>query len=373
MLQNKKILGWTVRNVCASSTCPPATLQMAEPPPELPVFDVAAFRSGGLAKEKAITQLRATCERHGFLYLANHGVDEDVQQGVVEASRRFFKLPLHEKQQLSAKFSKIHPRTSRGYIAAKEEILDPRAGGDVKELIDIGREGSLADADTPFQGPNNWPDSLPEAEFKEPVLQHQNAMWELAREMTVAFALSLDLPENYFASFFDDPIVIHRINYYPAYVPTGVQHLNCGEHTDYGFLTLLQQVGQSASLQVHVGDGKWVTAPNVPGMLNLNIGDLLEIWSNGRYRATLHRVVASSPIERFSIPFFLDPNYDAIVSPLPTCISAERPAQFKPVHAGRRKLAKFEATWSNLESTAAWDSTLQGELFKPSTWKETAM
>lgn len=258
--------------------------------------------------------------------------------------------------------SKVHPRTSRGFL--RTEALDPTRGMDVKEVLDFGREGTEADAATPFQGPNNWPDALAPEAFKEPVLRHQQAMWDLARHMAHAIALSLSLPESFFDEFTNDPIIIHRLNHYPPHVPSNRSHISCGEHTDYGFFTLLQQIGGSGDLQVHVGNGSWVSAPAVPGMLNLNIGDLMDWWSNGLYKATLHRVVAQQHHERSSVAFFFDPNYEAMVEPVQTCISAATPQRYGRVQAGVRKLAKFEATWPDLAKTTGLQEGGNGWLFR---------
>lgn len=316
--------------------------------------------------EASVAQLREVMQRHGFLYLSNHGVPEPVLEGIVPAMQKFFSLPHQEKMTIGTNTSRVRPKTSRGFIC--NETLDPTRGADLKEVLDMGRDGTLAAAATPFQGPNNWPVALAAEEFKEPVLRHMQAMWQLAKDMAHAIALSLSLPRAFFDEFIDDPIIIHRLNHYSAHTPVDRSQLSCGEHTDYGFFTLLQQVSGSGDLQVYVGDSagdsKWVAAPIVPGTLNFNIGDLMEIWSNGLYNATLHRVVAQEPRERMSIAFFFDPNYEAVIEPVPTCVSDEMPRRFKAVQAGPRKLAKFEATWPELEKTA---DVQQGEgqsLFK---------
>eukprot|EP00747_Dinoflagellata_sp_TGD_P209353 gnl/TRDRNA2_/TRDRNA2_82749_c0_seq1.p1 gnl/TRDRNA2_/TRDRNA2_82749_c0~~gnl/TRDRNA2_/TRDRNA2_82749_c0_seq1.p1 ORF type:complete len:402 (-),score=66.56 gnl/TRDRNA2_/TRDRNA2_82749_c0_seq1:44-1180(-) len=364
------LLPHSLRSVAATiSSELPSSLASEGRPAELPVFDLDTFNRGGAAREAALAELRAACEVHGFLYLAGHGISEDVLDGMATAARRFFKLPAEAKEQLAARYQAVRPSTSRGFIKVKQEALDPRKGGDIKEVLDLGREGTLEHAQTPFQGPNLWPHSLSDAEFRYPAMRHLDAMWGLARNLTHAFALSLSLPETYFDEFVNDPIIIHRLNYYPPHVPTTVEHLNCGEHTDYGFFTLLQQVqdvGTSEDLQIHVGDGKWVTAPSVPGLLNVNLGDMMERWTNGRYKATLHRVVANSEKERWSFPFFFDPNYNATVAPVPTCVREGEKPLYAPVEAGKRKLAKFEATWSELEPSTGWDEAKHGALFRNS-------
>uniref|UniRef100_A0A7S0FIB5 Fe2OG dioxygenase domain-containing protein n=1 Tax=Pyrodinium bahamense TaxID=73915 RepID=A0A7S0FIB5_9DINO len=294
-------------------------------------------------------RLRDALKDHGFLYLANHGIQDDILEGAAEAMRRFFALPLEEKSKLHTDFTRVHPRTSRGFIL--KEALNTSRGEDIKEVLDIGREGSEAALAIPFQGPNVWPATLPPEDFKLPILRHQEAMWDLACDMTRAIALSLALPETFFDQFVDDPIIIHRLNYYPAHLSPGPNHIACGEHTDYGFFTLLQQVGGSEDLEVHAG-GQWVPVPAVPGMLNFNIGDLMDVWSNGLYRATLHRVITKQRCERGSLAFFFDPNYEAIVEPVPTSVSAESPQKYSKVQAGRRKLAKYEAVWRELDKTA---------------------
>ena len=230
----------------------------------------------------------------------------------------------------------------------------------------------------PFHGPNRWPSALRHSEFRDPVLAHQSALWDVANSLTRAFALALGVEENYFAEMVDDPCIIHRLNFYPGSQEENKREtgLRCNAHTDYGFFTLLLQVGGGdADLEVFLQneeeeEGNWVGVPPKAGLINVNLGDLMAIWSNGLFKSTLYRVVDSSacssnPDPRFSIAFFLDPNFDSHVEPLATCVTSSRPRAFTSVpSAGTRKLAKFEATWSTLERRSGWDEALHGALFE---------
>jgi isopenicillin N synthase-like dioxygenase len=358
-----------------------------------PIIDLGNFLSGDpIRRSRMVQELRQACESTGFFYLANHGISDYVTDAAVTATRTFFALPEYAKVEVHTNHSLVEPKTSRGFISFGEESLDPAMKADGKEVLDIGREEPLAAAAVPFHGPNRWPTALSDREFRDPILAHQNALWDVANSLTRAFALALGVKENYFAEMIDDPCIIHRLNFYPSDVGSKEEKgketgLRCGAHSDYGFFTLLLQIGGGdADLEVFLqGDnsgggqdkkganeavgGTWVGVPPKAGLINVNLGDLMAVWSNGLFKSTLHRVVDSSssadPDPRYSIGFFFDPNYEARVEPLAACITPTRPKAFVAVpSAGMRKLAKFEATWSTLERRSGWDEELHGALFE---------
>src|SRR5258705_1112227 len=120
-----------------------------------------------------------------------------------------------------------------------------------------------------------------------------------------------------------------RLLYSPPQ-PPATAAIGAGEHTDYGNLTLLvtDSVG---GLEVRRRDGGWIAAPTIPGAFICNIGDCLMRWTNDVYVSTPHRVVNRGDRDRYSVAFFLDPNPDALVACLPTCVSAERPPRYAPI------------------------------------------
>ncbi|KAK3270064.1 hypothetical protein CYMTET_21517, partial [Cymbomonas tetramitiformis] len=128
--------------------------------------------------------------------------------------------------------------------------------------------------------------------------------------------------------------------------------LSCGEHTDYGLLTLVNQDSEISALQVKNAAGEWVKAPPLPGTLVCNIGDMLKVWSNGVYQPTLHRVInLRSSKARISVPFFYEPNFDAVVEPLPQFCPPGVEPKYPSVVYGDHLQSKEYATQTQRDET----------------------
>lgn len=132
--------------------------------------------------------------------------------------------------------------------------------------------------------------------------------------------------------------VMRMIGYPPLPTPfhasasADIEEFSCGEHTDYGCVTLLLADSTPGALQVLLKDGvTWVDADPVPGAFVVNIGDMVERWTNGIWKSTKHRVVHRGEGYRVSVPFFFEPNFEAVVKPLEKCV---RDSGRGAVHAG---------------------------------------
>ena len=163
----------------------------------------------------------------------------------------------------------------------------------------------------------------------------------LAIDLMRLFALALDLPERYFDSSVDRSISRLRVRNYPAPAETPEPgQLRAGAHSDYGSLTILKTEDRPGGLQVLGKDGAWLDVPHLPGCFVVNIGDMLARWTNDRWVSTLHRVVNPPPdrvaeSRRQSVVFFQNPNYDAVVSCLPSCVDGANPAEISADHRRR--------------------------------------
>ncbi len=163
------------------------------------------------------------------------------------------------------------------------------------------------------------------------------------------FALALGLEEPYFDSRIDNHFATLPLNHYPE--PQGMPlpgQLRAGEHSDFGSLTILALDDAPGGLQVKLRDGTWQDVTAAPGQFIVNLGDMMQRWSNDRWPSTLHRVVnppieVAQPSRRMSIGFFLHPNYDAVISSLPGCIAPGEATKYPPVLAGELMRAKMEA------------------------------
>ncbi|RVD66064.1 2OG-Fe(II) oxygenase family protein, partial [Mesorhizobium sp. M7A.F.Ca.ET.027.03.2.1] len=152
----------------------------------------------------------------------------------------------------------------------------------------------------------------------------------------------------YFEALMRTPISIQRLLHYPpqsGYISEDM--IGIGAHTDYGNLTILAQ-DDVGGLQVMNRDGDWVQGTPIHGTFIINVGDLLQRLTNGVYLANLHRVVNSSGRERYSIPFFIDADFDAIIEPLASCVTDSNPLRYRPVTCGEHKLGRFAASYAHL-------------------------
>lgn len=276
----------------------------------LPVLDLARYTSSA-ERDAFLADLRHAARDIGFFYLINHGVDDALQNAVQREARRFFALTEAQKEQVAM----IHSPHFRGYNRAASEIT--RGQPDWREQFDIGAERPallLSDSDPRWrrlQGPNLWPDALPT--LKPALLEWQRAMTSMALRLLRAFAEALQLPADAFDELYGSKPNEHiKLIRYPGQHATQSAQ-GVGAHKDSGFLSFLLQDEQKG-LQVEVAPDRWIDAAPRAGSFVVNIGELLELATNGYLRATVHRVVSPpADRERLSIAFFLGAQLEANV------------------------------------------------------------
>lgn len=310
----------------------------------IPVIDIAPLVNGSPAHAEAVAKVLGTaCRDVGFFYVTGHGIPAALISGVFEQSAALFTAPASIRE--AASFS--GPGDNRGYIRLGGETLDPGKPADVKEAFNIGLELAPDDpellAHAPFRAANLWPE-LPG--FRDTMLDYFNRVWRLGRDLHRGFALDLGLAPDFFESKLDRPNATLRLLHYPPVkTPLPDGQLGAGVHTDYGNVTLLA-TDAVGGLMVRDRSGRWLDAPVMPGAFICNIGDCLMRWSNDVYVSTPHKVVSPKNAERYSVAFFLDPNPDAMVACLPTCISADRPAKYAPVTGAEFLRSRLEPTYA---------------------------
>lgn len=301
------------------------------PRTNLPLIDVSRIDSANAEQRKSLAkELRLACEDRGFFYICNHEVSPALIRRVFVESQRFFSLPLEAKLAVD----KSRSYCNRGYEPLKAQTLQAGQPPDLKEGMYIGVE--LPESDPRVQarkfnhGPNQWPADMPG--FRETMDEYFGAMLSLGRRLMRALALSLDLDERYFNEFLTGATsTLRPLHYPPQPSNTFPGEKGCGEHTDFGSLTLLLQ-DDTGGLQVWDAQQKnWIDAPPVPGTFVVNTGDLISRWTNRQYHSTLHRVVNVSGKERYSVPFFLAGAPDYVVSCLPTCAREDEMPIYPPV------------------------------------------
>ena len=309
----------------------------------IPIIDLSTFRDGSARGEIANAIGRAARDV-GFFYVINHGVEQNIGENALNQTRRFFDLPLEEKN--SYPIADTFPH-QRGYVPVFGEELGMDDTVDLKESFDLGIDLPADDPDVvagvPFYSANVWPKNMPE--FKTAISSYYDGMLKLSRVLGQAFAMSLGLDDQYFVDRMKKPIANLRLLHYPPYSPvSGRKVIGAGAHSDYGFVTILLQ-DQVGGLQVQNMRGEWIEAPPVPGALVVNIGELLAMWTNDLFVATQHRVMNISGVDRYSIPLFLDMDYDVDVRCLTTCLGDDETAKYKPVRAGEYITKRLDETF----------------------------
>jgi len=205
-----------------------------------------------------------------------------------------------------------------------------------------------------MHGTNQWPDPSEFPDFPEIVLGYMAALTELGHVLMSGVALSLGLAENYFRErFTSEPFTPFRLFHYPSDPSSdGTERWGVGEHPDYGVLTILA-TDDVPGLEVRNRADRWVKVPPIPGAFIVNIGDMLEIWTCGLYRATPHRVRNVSDRDRLSAPFFFDPSFDCVVSPLNQfAAEAVTPIERPPFKYGDYILSKVLRVFPELKKDA---------------------
>lgn len=328
-------------------TLDPRLLGERLPVEEIPVIHLAGFFHGDADSRKAVAlAIGEACRNVGFFYVREHGIPGELVAETFHQAQRFFALPEAEKRQISIEHSRCH----RGYFALGGENLDPekqRQAGDFKEGIKIGRDlpldHPLVMANTPLHGPNQWPADLPG--WREIMQAYYDACKNLGAQLMHAFALALELPEDYFDPWLQGPMAtLGPLHYPPQRGSISEARIGAGAHTDFGCLTILAQ-DHNGGLQVQNVAGRWIDAPPIADTFVVNIGDMMARWTNDLFASTRHRVINRSGRERYSLPFFYDPSFDAPVACLPTCMGPDRPARYPPTTGGQHLLDMINATF----------------------------
>lgn len=308
---------------------------------EFPAFDLSAFETTHQdARHDMAARLDDICRSTGFLVLQGHGVDRRVIADAWQAVAAFFAQGGAAKQRVAPPYQGY----PYGYLGPDTEALARSRGietpPDLKESFNGGPvivpPDASADAMTFCYQPTLWPE-LPG--FRAAWAAYYAAMEDLAARIMRAFAVALQLPQDFFASFIGHPISALRALHYPATVDAPLdQQQRAGAHSDYGSLTILLPQPGSQGLQVQQGD-TWVDVPAPEDAFVINIGDLMARWTADRWVSTLHRVVAKpGQPARQSLAFFHQPDWDAEIVPL------DGSDVYPAVRSGPYLMDKFKAT-----------------------------
>lgn len=307
----------------------------------IPIIDISPLLGGSASGiDKVAKDIAQACRSIGFFYILNHGIPQALCTQVFAQSRAFFEQPTEVKEALDIKKS-AH---MRGYFSNGADKSDG-IHDDFKEGFDLAADLPLDDpyvkAGLTFYGPNVWPAGSPD--FKAVMTEYYRRMLELGRVLLSAFARGLGVQENFFDDKFRKPMAQIRMLRYPPNLNKTETQIGAGEHTDFGWITMIVQ-DEIGGLEVLDSEGRWIDVPPIPGSFVVNVGDLMSRWTNDLYTATLHRVTNRNTRDRYSVAFFMDPDYYGKIECLDTCVSDSQPARYAPIIVGDYMNRRFHET-----------------------------
>lgn len=280
-------------------------------------------------------RLDAALAGPGCFTIVGHEVPPAVVEAAFDASRRFFALP----ERLKSQWHLGRSSAERGFDPIGWQALDAAGPHDLKECFRFGVEHApdhpLVLRGVAGAGANQWPDDDVVPGFRAACEAYAQAMDGLSRRLLRLCALGLGLTPTAFDACMRDPLRSTRLLHYPPQPRSALLgQIGCGAHTDWGALTLLAQ-DDAGGLQVQMPDGAWVAIAPEPAAFVVHAGDLLQRWTNDRWRSPPHRVInGRAGADRWSIAHALDLDHDAHIEPLPHCVGPHRPARYAPITVG---------------------------------------
>ncbi|KAH8895662.1 Clavaminate synthase-like protein [Thozetella sp. PMI_491] len=267
--------------------------------------------------------------------IVGHGVPQAQSEAVMKSSKKFFALP----QELKDQVSKDKNTWNRGYEMLRSQILEEGTLPELKEGFYIGDD--ISETHPYFvnkrlnSGPNQWPVGMDSEldEFKSASMDYYRSVLKLASDLLRVLALSLDLEESYFIKFMEGAVATMRLLHYPSQPKDADEKLSrgIGAHTDFGAITILLQDDVDGLQVWNSKTSDWIDVEPTKGAFVVNLGNLMQRWTNEKYKSNVHRVINKSGKERYSIPVFISGNPDYVVECIPTCKAADDPVKFAPV------------------------------------------
>ena len=326
---------------------------------DVPVIDIAAFADGTEAERTRIAaDVAAACEDTGFLLITGHGVPQATIDRFYAMSKQFFELPLEQKRLVRSPVANLfqgyaHPGRNLGDHTSERQSFNVQRFDTRAEAIAAGHspemDGIYLDA--------LWP--AEPVGFRDAWRAYFEAMESLARRVLQIFEVALDLPSGWFEQWIVNDPSTQAANYYSDDIDSGhdPSPFRFKAHVDGSIITILYQDGGPGSLQLHQRGRGWRDVAAIEGTFVVNIGELMERWTNDRFVATPHRVLKPADDEpsvpRISAPFFLKPDVDAVIEPIASIMRAGDEPRYPPV-TGRQWLTKGQSDIAN-----GYDSTRQ--------------
>ncbi|XAR68928.1 Codeine 3-O-demethylase [Bertholletia excelsa] len=291
-----------------------STDQLAHLSSEIPVIDMFLLSNGD---EEELKKLELACKEWGFFQVVNYGVAEEVQQKMKDASAEFFNLPLEDKKKFSMPPNDIQGY-GQAYVVSEEQKLD---WSDALILVVYPPN---------YRKLNLWPDTPDQ--FKEIIELYSEELRKVAEELLGSLSVIMGVDKEALARMHKEMVQALRINYYPTCTKPD-QVLGLSPHSDKSSITILSQEDNVEGFQIR-HNGKWMPATPTPNALAVIVGDVIEMWSNGKYKSIEHRVVTNKSRPRISCISFLAPHDDAEIEPLEHMIDSDSPRMYKKIRYG---------------------------------------
>ncbi|KAL7246800.1 hypothetical protein ACSBR2_001832 [Camellia fascicularis] len=289
-----------------------------------------------------VTQISHACKNWGFFQVINHGVPMECRRNMESVAKKFFALSEEEKGKVKRDIN-----NPLGYYDA-EHTKNVR---DWKQVFDLAVENPAVFPASPEPDDqeiveyfNQWPENLPE--FRESCEGYAEKVKTLGFKLVELISLSSGLPENRLTGFFKEGHASFiRINHYPP-CPSPDVALGVGRHKDSGGITILAQDDVGGLEVKRKTDGAWIRVQPIPDAFIVNLGDIMQAWTNEIYQSVEHRAVVNSEKERLSIAFFFNPAHHVNVEPLSELIDHQNPPKYRPYNYGKfyatRKVSNFK-------------------------------
>ncbi|KAG6477061.1 protein SRG1-like [Zingiber officinale] len=284
----------------------------------VPVIDLSKLVRGGRRQsQEEMARLCSACEEWGFFQVINHGIEEGLLESMETLAKEFFMLPLEEKEKCP-----MAPGTIQGYGHAFVFSDDQKL--DWCNMLALGVEPAF------IRKPHLWP--AKPASLSETLEEYSSRIRRMCQILLILIARNLGLSPDYFNDMFGEAVQAVRMNYYPPCARPDLV-LGLSPHSDGSALTVLQQDTRSVGLQI-LKDGAWVPVHPIANALVVNVGDSIEVLTNGRYKSVEHRVVTDEEMDRLSVVTFYAPSYEVELGPVPELVDDNQPCRYRRFNHG---------------------------------------
>lgn len=286
---------------------------------KVPTLSLRSYTEGSKADQlRFIENLFRGIKDYGFIILKDHDVDAALLAQAYDVLARFYSLPTETKM----KYAGVHGG-QRGYTPFGTEHAKDSPVMDLKEFWHVGREVADGHPLKKYYPNNVWPTEIPE--FQATFSNLYFKLEQAGKAMLQALTFPLDVPNFYFDNMIEDGNSVLRLLHYPP-IPKDADPrcLRAAPHEDINLITILP-AATASGLQLKDRDGTWLDIESEPNTLIVDAGDMLARATNEVIPSTTHQVVNSpeaSSSSRYSMPFFIHPNPEAVLSCIPSCKGA---------------------------------------------------